>query len=74
MTDHIYAKVKRRSTELGASFAKFARCLVKRELEAPTSQGDVDSVCGMVTGTPIDIARDGKQLIAEATSADALAI
>ena len=59
MTDHIYARMKRRATKLGTSFAKFARCLVKSELDAPASQGDIDSVCGMVTGTPIDIARDG---------------
>lgn len=53
--------------------ANFVRLLFKRELDAPVPQDDIESICGMVTGTPFDIARDGKQLIAEATSADPLA-
>ena len=73
MTSHIYAEVKRRATELGARFAKFVRRVSKRELDAAVPHGDIDSICGMVTGTPFDMAREGKQLIAEATSADALA-
>ena len=47
-------------------FATFARRLFKRELDPPALQGDIESVCGMVAGTPIDMARDGKQIIAEA--------
>lgn len=54
--------------------ANFVRLLFKRELDAPVPQDDIESICGMVTGTSADMARDGKQPIAEATSADALAI
>ena len=47
-------------------FAAFAWRLFKRELDAPAPQGDIDSICGMVAGTPFDMARDGKQVVAEA--------
>lgn len=47
-------------------FAAFARRLFNRELDAPPPKGDIDSICGMVHGTPLDMARDGKQVIAEA--------
>ena len=34
--------------------------------------GDVDSICGMVTGMPFDMARDGERILGEA--ADALTV
>ena len=43
--------------------ANFVRLLFKRELDAPAPQGDIESICGMVTGTPFDIARDGMPVI-----------
>ncbi|MCY4136506.1 MAG: hypothetical protein OXG30_16565 [bacterium] len=46
--------------------AAFAWRPFKEELDAPALQGDFESVCGMVSGTSIDMARDGKQVIAEA--------
>lgn len=33
---------------------------------ASDPQGDVDSICGMVTGTPFDMARDGERIVGEA--------
>lgn len=38
----------------------------------PVPQGDIDSICGMVTGTPLDMARDGERIVGEA--ADSLLI
>ncbi len=66
MPDHIHAKAKQRAAELGISFAEFARRLFEKELDAPAPQGDIDAICGMVSGTPIDMAHDGKQIIVEA--------
>ena len=65
MANHIYAIVKLRATELGTYLAELAQRLFKRELDAPAPKGDIDSVCGMVTGTPFDIARDGMPVIGE---------
>ncbi len=31
-------------------------------------QGGIDSICGMVEGTPFDMARNGRQIVEEATS------
>ena len=67
MPDHLHAQAKQRAAELGISFAEFARRLFERELSTPALQGNIESVCGMVTGTPFDMARDGDQIIAEAT-------
>ena len=66
MPDYIHAKAKQRAADLGISFAEFARRLFEKELDAPTPQGDIDSICGMVSGAPVDMANDGKQIIAEA--------
>ena len=66
MPDHIHAKAKQRAAELGISFAEFARRLFEKEFDAPAPQGDIDAICGMVSGTPIDMAHDGKQVIVEA--------
>ena len=65
MTNHIYAMVKLHAAELGTCLAEFARRLFKGELDAPVPQGGIDSICGMVTGTPFDIARDGMPVIGE---------
>lgn len=69
MPDHLHAQAKRRAAELGISFAEFARHLFEKELSMPALQGDIDSICGMVTGTPFDMARDGNRIAAEAASA-----
>lgn len=64
--DQIHAKAKQRAAELGISFAEFARRLFEKELEAPTPQGDIEAICGMVSGSPFDMARDGNEIAAEA--------
>lgn len=72
MPDHLHAQAKQRSAELGISFAEFARRLFEKELSLLAPQGDIDSICGMVTGTPFDMASDGERIIGEA--ADSLLI
>lgn len=62
----MHARAKQHAAELGISFAELARRLFERELDAPAPQGDVDSICGMVSGTAFDMARDGRQIIGEA--------
>lgn len=68
MPDHIHAKAKQRAAELGISFAEFARRLFEKEFDAPAPQGDIDAICGMVSGAPFDMAHDGKQIIVEAAN------
>ena len=64
----MHAMAKQRAAELGISFAEFARRLFEKELEAPTPQGDIEAICGMVSGTPFDIAQDGNEIAAEAAN------
>lgn len=66
MPDHMHAQAKQRAAELGISFAEFARRLFEKELSLPAPQGDIDSICGMVTGTPFDMASDAQRIIGEA--------
>ena len=65
----MHAWAKQRAADLGISFAEFVRRLLDKELNAPTPQAGVDSICGMVAGPPFDMARDGKRVIAEARHA-----
>ena len=64
-------------------FAEFTRRLFEKELEALAPQGDVESICGIVEGTPFDLAkrstisrpasarsRDGHSIIGTAVAAD----
>ena len=64
----MHARAKQRAAELGISFAEFARRLFEKELEAPTPQGDIEAICGMVSGTPFDMARDGNEIATEAAN------
>ena len=66
--DQMHARAKQRAAELGISFAEFARRLFEKELEAPTPQGDIEAICGMVSGAPFDMARDGNEIAAEAAN------
>lgn len=68
LPDHAHARAKQRAADLGISFAEFVRRLLDRELNTPAPQASIDSICGMVTGSPFDMARDGKRIIAEARS------
>ena len=72
MPDHLHAQAKRRAAELGISFAEFARRLFEKELSPPVPQGDIGSICGMVTGTPFNMASEGERIVGEA--ADSLLI
>lgn len=72
MPDHLHAQAKQRAAELGISFAELARRLFEKELSMPAPRGDIDSICGMVAGTPFDMARDGERIVGEA--ADSLLI
>ena len=69
LPDHMHARAKQRAAELGISFAELARRLFEKELAIAMPQSDIDSICGMVNGEPFDMARDGKRIIQEATSA-----
>ena len=69
LPDNLHARAKQRAAELGISFAEFARRLFDRELGPLETRGDIDSICGMVTGEPFDMARDGDLIIGEATDA-----
>ena len=82
MPDHMHAQAEQRAAEFGISLAELALRLFERELGAsrqlddatPGPLGDaapeqldgLEAVCGMVTGTPFDMARDGDLVIAEA--------
>lgn len=68
MPDHIHAMAKQRAAELGISFAEFARRLFERELDEASPKGDIDEICGMVSGAPFDMAQDGKKIIVEAAN------
>lgn len=68
LPDHMHAAAKRRAAGLGISFAEYARRLIERELATAMPQGGVDSICGMVEGTPFDMARNGRPIVEEATS------
>lgn len=68
LPDHMHAIAKQRAAELGISFAEFARRLFEKELASAAPLGDIDSICGMVEGTPFDMARDGRRIIEEATN------
>ena len=72
MPDHLHAQAKQRAAELGISLAEFTRRLLERELGSSAPQGDIDSICGIVTGTPFDMALDREQIVGEA--ADSLLI
>ena len=66
MTDLLRAQAKRRAAELGISFAEFTRRLFEKELSTPAPQSDIDSICGMVTGMPFDMAVDRERIIGQA--------
>ena len=70
LPDQMHARAKRRAAELGISFAEFTRRLFEKELVAPEPQGDLESICGMVQGTPFDMARDGHSIIGTAVAAE----
>ena len=72
MPDYLHAQAKQRAAALGISFAEFTRRLFEKELSIPAPQGDIDSICGIVTGTPFDMAVDRERIIGEA--ADSLLI
>ena len=38
----------------------------EKEFSLPVPLGDVDSICGMVTGAPFDMACDGERILGEA--------
>lgn len=65
----MHARAKQRAAELGISFAEFARRLFEKELADTPVQGDVESIRGIVQGAPLDMARDGVGIVAEATAA-----
>ena len=69
LPDHVHARAKQRAADLGISLAEFVRRLLDKELDTPTPQADIDSICAMVAGPRFDMARDGKEIIAEARHA-----
>lgn len=68
LPDHMHARAKQRASELGISFAEFARRLFEKELDEVPTQGDVDSIRGIVHGAPFDMARHGRHIVSEATA------
>ena len=68
LPDHMHARAKQRAAELGISFAEFARRLFEKELAEPPTQGDVESIRGIVQGAPFDMSRDGRRIVSEATA------
>ncbi|WP_428117451.1 hypothetical protein [Candidatus Poriferisodalis sp.] len=70
LPDQVHARAKQRAAELGISFAEFTRRLLEKELDAPEPQGDLESICGMVQGTPFDMVRDGHSIIGTAVAAE----
>lgn len=41
----------------------------EKEFSLPALLGPIDLICGMVTGTPFDMARDGERILGEAADA-----
>ncbi len=70
LPDQMHALAKQRAAELGISFAEFARRLFEKELDASAPQGDLESICGMVQGTPFDMTQEGHSIIGRAASAE----
>jgi len=68
LPDHIHTVAMRRAAELGISFTEFAQHLFEKELATVMPSSDIDSICGMVEGTPFDMARDGRRIVEEATN------
>ncbi len=66
LPDQMHARAKQRASELGISFAEFTRRLFEKELDPPAHQGDLESIRGMVSGTPFDMASDGREIIESA--------
>ncbi len=66
LSEELHALAKQRAADLGISFSELARRLFEKELSVPTPLGDIDAICGMVTGTPFDMAVDGQQTVGEA--------
>ncbi len=64
----MHAQAKQRAAELGISLAELARRLFEKELQQAPMQGDIDSIRGIVQGSPFDMAQDGRQIIAEASA------
>ena len=50
----MHARAKQRAADLGISFAEFVRRLLDRELDVAEPQASIDSICGMVAGSPFD--------------------
>ena len=69
LPDHMHARAKQRAADLGISLAEFARRIFEKELGMPAPQGDIDSICGMVTGEPFDMALDRERILGEAADA-----
>ena len=69
LPDHLHAEAKRRAAEQGISFAEFVRRLFYRELGTAEPRGDLDAICAMVSGEPVDMSEDGKSIVAEAAAA-----
>lgn len=66
--DQMHARAKQRAAELGISFAEFVRRLFEKELEATAHQGDIETICAMVSGTPFDMAQDGHEITSAAVN------
>ena len=66
----MHAQAKRRAAELGISFAEFTRRIFEKELDASAPQGDLETICGMVQGSPFDMARDGHSIVGAAVTAE----
>ncbi|WP_420621515.1 hypothetical protein [Candidatus Poriferisodalis sp.] len=66
----MHTQAKRRAAELGISFAEFTRRIFEKELDASAPQGDLETICGMVQGSPFDMARDGHSIVGAAVTAE----
>ena len=53
--------------DIGISFNEFTQRLFEEELNTTMPGGGIDSICGMVKGTPFDMTSDSEQILAETT-------
>ena len=65
-----HRRARRRASDLGISLAEYVRRLVRRDLEGPEPEGQVEALFGLGDSGGSDIANLKDEYIAEAIASD----
>ncbi len=68
LPDQMHARAKQHAADLGISLAELTRRLLERELAVAAPAGNLESIRGMVSGEPFDMAVEGRRIIGEAVA------